>query len=78
MRFAADGANPDVVDRCTLYNATPVLSADAVHDRVAEPSPPFAVSAPGAVGGMRSAAPVGSRTDEATDGTPFEPTRNSM
>jgi hypothetical protein len=51
MRFAAEGVKFAVVERWTLYRATPTLSVAADHERLTEAVPTFAERSPGAVGG---------------------------
>ena len=57
-RFAAEGVKPAVVERWTLYRVTPTLSVAAPHASATWPSPPVAVSVPGALGGVASGAVI--------------------
>ena len=59
IRFATDGVKPALVERWTLYLATPTLSVAAPQLSTAWPSPPAALSVPGAPGGTASGALIG-------------------
>ncbi len=78
IRFAAVGVKPGDVERWMLYAVTAWSSNDGCHISPIAPTAAVAVRFPGAVGAIVSSHAAGKRTKDATDGTPFVSTMNSM